>query len=763
MKKTAVFVFIAGIALSDVMGQSVTPNYVETMVYQENGNNTTALVTRGYSDGLGRSIQTRARINPFSGYTYGSLVSATKYDEVGRPIAGYKVFPSLNSLEYATYDQLDGEALPYFSVTYPLGQGINYLSETNYSADPLSRVTETGAPGTDFMVGGGHSRQYWYFGTISNKTNSTLIDANGFFQVIQFAGKSRNAIATFFNGQNHDLDLVNPSPNLLLTVTMNENDSISQEIKDMFGRTVATWSCVNGYAKPIIAKYTYDILGNITVEAPPPATTGGQQSLLQTAYTYNALGQLTAKTIPELGSYHNTIERYAYDNAGKLTNVYRDINGITESSILIEYDRVGRVKQKYKEPKTSVSVPEVRFFYDGVKSMGVIEFEDFQNSYLFQCNLNAEEQGTFWSDLFNDDNAKGRLTAAFAINKIPDAQNSVKTYYVGDFYIYDDEGRVKTHYKSIPSVPFQKITYEYDFMGRVKTDIVTTTFSQRVRHYTYDSNGRLSLVSDGGINDSYNNKLVSYDYDEVGRLKTRHIYKKITENSPDENTYNVNYSYTIRDWASQINAGVTNGGSFFKEELRYSFFDNITNPYSFTHQYNGNIGHVSYQYGNNAPLRLNYRYDAANRLVGTHSQDVNVQIHNEEFSYAEDGRFNTKWVGKYNSDPKNYIYYQSTSRLRRLSSQTENENYIYDVYGNMVYDASKKMIATYDWRNLAVKFSFYNSIITSIQAYGNSTSDNGIIPSASLKSICNGLTPLSEVYMIYDADGNRVVKLERKL
>ena len=35
-------------------------------------------------------------------------------------------------------------------------------------------------------------------------------------------------------------------------------------------------------------------------------------------------------------------------------------------------------------------------------------------------------------------------------------------------------------------------------------------------------------------------------------------------------------------------------------------------------------------------------------------------------------------------------------------------DYIYDFNGNMIFDRSKQMSVQYDWRNMPVKFSFYD-------------------------------------------------------
>jgi hypothetical protein len=759
MKKTALLVLIAGVALSDVAGQAWIPNYLETTVYQNVNDGTTALVSKSYSDGLGKSIETKAVYNVYPIYNNNvikSIVNSTIYDIVGRPNAKFLPLPSL-TFDFEDYTQLHLSASGYVYGKYP-GQ-TNYLYRTAYYDDPLSRIKETSAAGDEHFPGG-HTTLLWYFGT-GIDVESDRLDENGFVNALTLKANagSRLSLTNFLNGLPKNLIAF---PAFFLTITMDENDSITQTIKNVFGQTVGVWSCVDNYSHPVIAKYDFDILGNKITETPPATTVAGRQPLQPTSYHYNTLGQLTEKTLPDLG---NGIvkEKYQYDDAGRMIKVTRVVNNADFESISITYDNLGRVRAKTKSPTGPCPVPEVSYFYDGAALMFSDTWKEFYYSNLLACQMTTEEQTALLDDLYHDDNAKGRLTSVFAVNKIPTSDNPSNKYSVGDFYVYDDEGRIKNRYKSVPGVPLQKFAYSYNLKGDIVSDVITTLYSKRTRLYDYDANGRLFQIRDGGINDNNSStKLVSYDYDETGRLTKKHFHQKTSAGSPDEANYDVRYSYNIRDWVRSIQAGTFGNGDFFGENLKYSMWDNPPNTDNFNPQYNGNISQVDYQYGNNGLFTLDYKYDAINRLVQTQPLEDAAQIHKEIFSYNEDGRFNSKWVGKYTapSSPREYEYYGSTSRLKRLSTQDGSGNYLYDYYGNMVYDASKKMAVMYDWRNLPVKFSFY-TIAPNIGQYTNEL-HNGIVSQSDLGTIFNGMTPVSEVFMAYDADGNRVIKLEKK-
>ncbi len=78
------------------------------------------------------------------------------------------------------------------------------------------------------------------------------------------------------------------------------------------------------------------------------------------------------------------------------------------------------------------------------------------------------------------------------------------------------------------------------------------------------------------------------------------------------------------------------------------------------------------------------------------------------------------------------------------------QDYIYDPDGNLVFDRSKRMGIVYDWRNLPVLYRFYNNVPEDV-----TWQDAG-----SLEISRSGIKLLSIVKMVYDANGNRVIKSE---
>jgi hypothetical protein len=189
--------------------------------------------------------------------------------------------------------------------------------------------------------------------------------------------------------------------------------------------------------------------------------------------------------------------------------------------------------------------------------------------------------------------------------------------------------------------------------------------------------------------------------------------------------------------------------------------------------------------GDFEPITLNYQYDKVNRLTRT---DVNATPEpnsffsesshlKESFVYDEIGRFKSKWEGT-NGEPETdskwvYNYYLNSSRMKwrkhGIGAPTPADNYYYDYYGNMICDLSKKTVIDYDWRNLPWRFRVYSTIPNSIIP-GNNYVVNGIyFNSSSLGNVCSNyqqnhpteMNVVSEVFIVYDANGERVLKIEK--
>ena len=264
---------------------------------------------------------------------------------------------------------------------------------------------------------------------------------------------------------------------------------------------------------------------------------------------------------------------------------------------------------------------------------------------------------------------------------------------------------------------------------------------------------------------------VEYIYCDYDKLKQKRFV------SNDSAKYDVDLEYNERDWLKSISAGKDDGAEKGKpREAQSNSYKSTIEEYN----YNGNISRVNHYYQNYEPIKLVYSYDALNRLTGTVASEgvtplealpttVKATNYNEIFNYKLDGRFENKWVQKYGgiesshiANQHDYNYYSNSCRLKSLNTQAASGNYLYDNHGNMVYNAEKKMVIYYDWRNMPVLFTFYNAEITGLNTYFSDTY-KGIVSFEELVSVCTATTAvkLSQVIMLYDANGDRVAKIEK--
>jgi len=144
----------------------------------------------------------------------------------------------------------------------------------------------------------------WYFGVskdnllVRNVQGNTLCEFNDGFIVTDMNGTPFDSILSEVSDYllSHD-DAFTNDPTYFLTVSKDPRGNYTQELKNLFGKTEATRAIVAG--NEIISRYYYDVLGNLlTEEAPKPTNT-----IADTRYTYNTLGQLIKKTTSDGGTF----------------------------------------------------------------------------------------------------------------------------------------------------------------------------------------------------------------------------------------------------------------------------------------------------------------------------------------------------------------------------------------------------------------------------------------------------------------------------
>jgi hypothetical protein len=283
------------------------------------------VVSTDYTDGLGRALQSKLQINSGSMSGRARVVSSF-FDAAGRPYLMTKPYIDLatnpkdlftpgdfNTINTTILDNADN----YFRFIGTAPTAYAY-SETEYYDDPLGRVKRAGAPGNEYKLESEHFTSSWTFGVTTNVVNppvpisfniditranvTTTVNVavtvnGGFIRSIDF--KTTGATTCEVLDGFYDYLLRNPivDSDHFLTVSRDPDDKLTQELKDLFSRTVATKAGPDG--DPIIAGYEFDILGNVLLEHAPKKG-DGSTLISDSKYEYNTLGQLIRKESPDL-------------------------------------------------------------------------------------------------------------------------------------------------------------------------------------------------------------------------------------------------------------------------------------------------------------------------------------------------------------------------------------------------------------------------------------------------------------------------------
>jgi YD repeat-containing protein len=719
------------------------PNYIRTTTYGVGGTSDDIIVT-DYYDGTGKVVQNKQLLK--SGDV---RVISSFYNSAGKLCFVSKPYIDLASNPFRLYSPGTVTAINAI-----LDNGYNYnnfkegtnttayaYSETEYYDDPLGRTKRAGAPGASYGLGSSNYVAMWYFGIkegtvpdmtlVLGPTTYIIKFENGFIKAYNSSTPSvqENLSDEILNELYSRLHL-NPILNAdcYLTVTRDPKGKYTQELKSLFEKTLATYA--GDVSNPIIAKYEFDILGNLETEIAPK--NGTATLISDTKNVYNSLGQLIKKTTADGGTFG-----YAYTLTGQLASdtSYDEGTGTIYRIRRYRYDALDRLISTELNTKDDSWTVVTRNYYQDIDELSV----------------DAAKYNIPQRVLLSLKNTRGRLVASVAANDVGGL-----SYYVSDLFSYDNEGRIGKKVKVVPGMPIQEINYTYDLQGKVLTDATECGAQKINKEYEYNSEGLLEDVVHS--NNLTGKNLVTYDYDDFGKTKS-----KVLDLNVD---HRLAYTYTIRDWLKSIGPAPGNRHA--------NTFTETINQY----ELNGNIQNALYNYGyldastgpENKEFGLTYAYDEVNRLTGV--TQASGTGYGAGYTYDQSGRFKSKQEGAKNKT--GYRYYNENSRLRNTTGSDDDEDYLYDKQGNLVIDKSKKMVVEYNFLDMPIAFRFYDNIPAAITSALTGSNKNGQYTIATSEgetdlyrymatkttATTGRITLRSQVVMLYDASGNRVMKME---
>ncbi len=303
---------------------------------------------------------------------------------------------------------------------------------------------------------------------------------------------------------------ITQNDNIMTTMKYDNNGNVTQVTVSGGGKTITKSYTYNNYND--LTSYTdgngnsYSFTysnGNMTRATTPIATT---------KLDYNSHGQVTLVTSPE-----NIKVRYDYGDYGYLTQTQVVGSQIKTS---YTYDKIGRVKTV-----TNAKGNTVTYDYNNVDAITAVTNPLSERTrYGFDRNDN----------LTSVTNAKGNATTMTYDDE--DLLRTVSFAGSTKQFTYYYDGSLKTLIK--PNG--QSFSYEYDAMGRFKTDGSTT--------YKYEQEKLKSIT--------YNGKSITYGYDGLHRINSIR-YSDMSNNE-------VRYEY---DNNSNITAITYPGG----KKVRYTY------------------------------------------------------------------------------------------------------------------------------------------------------------------------------------------------
>ena len=338
------------------------------------------------------------------------------------------------------------------------------------------------------------------------------------------------------------------------------------------------------------------------------------------------------------------------------------------------------------------------------------------------------------------------VTTGSRVRVVENANDLSQGSWLETAIFYDDKGRViqvqADNYKGGNDLTINR----YSFTGEVVSSYLlhsnpsgNTVGASASRIYTemdYDHGSRLKEIRKTLNDDPFTTRVIARnEYDELGNMKTKQVGQKSDNNGyalTGQYLETQDYSYNVRGWLKAINweTGQSEGtatkprsNSWFAMDLSYDW------GYS-ANQFNGNIAGMRWQTGSYGEQRsYGYAYDAANRLLTADFRQLkesswgNITAANKMIDFSVkmgDGTAGTaydangnirrmqQWGisltggGNAKIDDLNYSYFVNSNKLSSVSDiqpdyglgdfvdkNTGNDDYGYDVNGNLVTDRNK--------------------------------------------------------------------------
>lgn len=383
-----------------------------------------------------------------------------------------------------------------------------------------------------------------------------------------------------------------------------------------------------------------------------------------TQYAYNALGSLTAVSMPE-----NITRTFQYNEKNQLIEENIPEKGITRYN----YDEVGNVHNKYDLNNISAVVNTTTYSYDQLNRLTKIDYlgsDDYDVTFEYDNADNVVKEENSYAVYVSSYNPLNKvISKAEAIKK--DDGNVIN---LTTTYEYNKQGLINKI--TYPGSSSRVANYSFDLGDRI------VSINRFVQNVTYHPSGKAASITYG------NQKTTTFTYDDLYRLS----------NVASAGIIDIGYTYDGRSNIKSIN-DLLNSQSF---TYYYDNLDRINSGNGNWKIRGANYTNLEYEYdslGNrvrksiNAPAPgndTNYTYDARKRLIAASD--------NSGFDYDDKGNINRIGAKVYSLNPADKIistsggvqfaYAPNNLKLKekRISGKTF---YHYDENGNLISETDE--------------------------------------------------------------------------
>ena len=687
-----------------------------------------------------------------------ATIKRTYYDPLYRPTFTFLYNHTPNKNNLVTLKEYDVYARPT-KEWLPISVELNTLTHKTFKNNALQFYSNDSRP----FVENTYSTDRWDNGVLKNQLVASQKqgdDLNSHKTQFISRGNTSNEVRLFYVTSDGDLGCSGYYRDSMLCVEemMDEDDVLTIKYTNLQGQVILE------KIGEACTQYVYNDLNQLCYVLPPLAVSqlgegeyNEDEDILKKyayIYKYDERGNQIYKRLPGceptlmvydksnclvMSQTGNQRARGTFWTVYKYDELWRPIytaevnTGSNNHKELIESFRGWHMQEHFsttgnENPMSNTGYSKNYFHLRLTKLLTVNYYDNYVFLDLTSDVVRSNLEFTAFDGNNSYANAKGLLTGSRTYS-MSDNRNYIETVYY-----YDHRGREIQRRSTNHLLGYNVTSTKYDFTNNI-IDIWSsqsarggTTVSEHY-HYTYDHANRLETTT-YTFNDDAPITLQSYHYDELGRVRSRHLYGGIDS---------VRFSYNIRNQITQIKS------SGYEQKYYYNQSCSIAPDFS-GGLYNGNISATTWTYGNKTNGYV-YNYDKMNRLASNYSilnSSLNVDyLYSESFTYDANGNITnlTRWGDyelmdylqlAYNGNQltiinDNYPTVYGYAVKQYHDNNTEGDDFAYDANGNMLYDKDRGIAAVrYNLLNLpdTIQFTNGNQIVHFYDAAGNRLKTN---------------------------------------